>query len=506
MPAPRKLSPQSVWDTSAVLQAFQEEGIKQLHAVRMWGHLIRHPESSWHDVPDMPKAAVALLDKYFTKFTTRVVRCQQSSDRSTTKLLVQLQDGMQVEAVVMTYEAPSRDPQLLGSAAAGPGAPEVDPCLPVDHRAHADDEEEEEGQQRQAGSTQARQQQQQASTSGEAGSTTRQPRCSSGCGGGGGGGEEQRRRRSSSNGGEGEEPSAAEASSSAARSAAGGHGSAAAEGGAAARLRRRSTLCVSSQVGCQMACTFCATGTMGLKGHLNAGEIVEQLIHARAVTRIRNIVFMGMGEPLNNYESVRSAVAMMTDSRFFGLRRRHVTVSTVGVIPRIKQLAEDLPGVSLALSLHAPTQELRAHIVPSARAYKLPALMAAVRAYQASSCQRVFYEYVMLAGVNDGLEQAHQLGQLLQGDDVVINLIPWNPIYQPEGPFFEAPVEGSVGAFQAVLRHTYGLHTTIRQEMGQDISGACGQLVIEAGGGGCSREATRDIEDAVRKVGLGPKA
>eukprot|EP00198_Chlamydomonas_reinhardtii_P000691 XP_001690026.1 predicted protein [Chlamydomonas reinhardtii] len=359
MPPPRKLNPQSVWDTNAVLAAFEEENIKPMHALRMWGWLIRNPSATWHDVPDMPKAAVALLDKYFVKFTTKVVKCQNSSDGSTTKLLVELQDGMQVEAVVMTYDAPSVT--AAGAAAA-----------------------------------------------------------------------------------------------------------------AAARARKRSTLCVSSQVGCQMGCTFCATGTMGLKGHLNAGEIVEQLVHARAVARIRNVVFMGMGEPLNNYEAVRGAVAMMTDSKYFGLRRRHVTVSTVGVIPRIKQLAEDLPGVSLALSLHAPTQELRLQIVPSARAYKLDKLMEAVRSYQANSSQRVFYEYVMLSGVNDGEEQAHQLGQLLKGDDVVINLIPWNPIYQPEGPFFEAPRDGSVGTFQSILRHQYGLHTTIRQEMGQDISGAWG--------------------------------
>ncbi|KAG2444685.1 hypothetical protein HXX76_001429 [Chlamydomonas incerta] len=425
-----------------------------MHALRMWGWLIRNPSATWHDVPDMPKAALALLDKYFVKFTTKVIKCQNSSDGSTTKLLVELQDGMQVEAVVMTYEAPSRDPQLLAA-----GAPEVDPHLPVDHSAAAAAQDEQ--QERPAG------------------------------------------RAPGAEGGEEEDEEEAEASSSAPSVTAAGAAAA-----AAARARKRSTLCVSSQVGCQMGCTFCATGTMGLKGHLNAGEIVEQLVHARAVARIRNVVFMGMGEPLNNYEAVRSAVAMMTDSKYFGLRRRHVTVSTVGVIPRIKQLAEDLPGVSLALSLHAPTQELRLQIVPSARAYKLDKLMEAVRSYQANSSQRVFYEYVMLSGVNDGEEQAHQLGQLLKGDDVVINLIPWNPIYQPEGPFFEAPRDGSVGTFQSILRHQYGLHTTIRQEMGQDISGACGQLVIEtSGAGGCSKEATKDIEDSVRKVKLsGPVA
>jgi adenine C2-methylase RlmN of 23S rRNA A2503 and tRNA A37 len=154
----------------------------------------------------------------------------------------------------------------------------------------------------------------------------------------------------------------------------------------------------------------------------------------------------------------------------FGLSKRHITVSTVGVIPRIRSMATDMPGVSLALSLHAPNQELRKQIVPSARAYPLHKLLQAVQDYQTATQQRVFVEYVMLAGVNDGLEQAHELGQLLQHRDVVLNLIPWNPVYSPDFEF-KAPVEGQVAEFQGVVRGQYGVHCTVRQEKGQDISG-----------------------------------
>lgn len=240
----------------------------------------------------------------------------------------------------------------------------------------------------------------------------------------------------------------------------------------------RATLCVSSEVGCAMGCTFCATGTMGLKGDLTAGEIVEQLVHARVLTPIRNVVFMGMGEPLNNYDAVRSSVAMMTHNSWFRLRRSCVTVSTVGVIPRILQLADDLPGVSLALSLHAPNQALRRTLVPSAAAHPLERLMAAIATYQDRTRQKVFVEYVMLRGVNDGEGEAHQLGALLEGRTVVLNLIPWNPIYSPDISF-EAPGMERTLAFQDIIRKQYSVPTTIRKEKGQDISGACGQLVVE---------------------------
>jgi adenine C2-methylase RlmN of 23S rRNA A2503 and tRNA A37 len=205
-----------------------------------------------------------------------------------------------------------------------------------------------------------------------------------------------------------------------------------------------------------------------------------------------------MGEPLNNYDAVRSAVSLMTDARVFALRRRCVTVSTVGVIPRLVQLADDLPGVSLALSLHAPTQELRRRIVPSARAYPLDKLMAAVDTYQEKTRQRVFVEYVMLGPDFNCLpEHAAQLGALLGSRDVVVNLIPWNPILSP-GMAFAAPAPGATAEFQRVLRQDFGVPSTVRQEKGQDVGAACGQLVLEQGGRQCGGGGgVRDLEDLV---------
>ena len=190
-----------------------------------------------------------------------------------------------------------------------------------------------------------------------------------------------------------------------------------------------------------------------------------------------------MGEPLNNYKAVKSAVALMTDANIFAIRRRSITISTVGVIPRISSLGDDLPGISLALSLHAPTQELRQKIVPSAKAYKLDKLIAAVDAYQQQTQQRIFIEYVMLGpDVNCTTEHAHQLGFLLRDKDVVVNLIPWNPILSPGMPF-EAPPLGALDEFQRILKDEYDLPSTVRQEKGQDVNAACGQLVLVKGNG-----------------------
>ncbi|KAF5830020.1 hypothetical protein DUNSADRAFT_15164 [Dunaliella salina] len=219
---------------------------------------------------------------------------------------------------------------------------------------------------------------------------------------------------------------------------------------------------------------------MGLKGNLTAGEIVEQLVHANSISKIRNIVFMGMGEPLNNYEAVRAAIASMVDPTQWGLSRQRVTVSTVGVVNRVKQLGQDLPGIGLALSLHAPNQDLRIQIVPSAKAYHIDKLIESVAAYQHLSKQRIFVEYVLLAGVNDGAEHAHQLGALLSGLKVLLNLIPWNPVLAAkEAHDYSAPSQESILQFQSIVRSNYHVPTTVRQEKGQDIAGACGQLALE---------------------------
>lgn len=213
-------------------------------------------------------------------------------------------------------------------------------------------------------------------------------------------------------------------------------------------------------------------------------------------------ILQGMGEPLNNYAAVKSAVALMTHSGYFSLRKSAVTVSTVGVIPRIIQLAEDLPGVSLALSLHAPTQELRQTIVPSAKAYKLDRLMAAIETYIEKTQQKVFIEYVMLGpDVNCTENHARELGELLQGikKKVVVNLIPWNPILSPAIEF-AAPLQGATSAFHKILKEEYGLASTVRQEKGQDVAAACGQLVLEHGGNACSNNngVVKDLEDLGR--------
>ena len=218
----------------------------------------------------LPKAAVAVLDSEFVMLTSKVTSKSVSSDGETVKLLVQLQDGLSVEAVIMTYAGNSSED----------------------------------------------------------------------CSG-----------------------------------------------------KSRATVCVSCEVGCQMGCTFCATGTMGLIAELTSGEIVEQLVHARAVKPVRNVVFMGMGEPLNNYNAVTAAIRQMMHPQVFAIKQRSITVSTVGVTHRLASLARDLPGVSLALSLHAPNQQLRRLIVPSAQAFKLDKLMAAVDDYMSTTGNRVFIEY-----------------------------------------------------------------------------------------------------------------
>lgn len=259
----------------------------------------------------------------------------------------------------------------------------------------------------------------------------------------------------------------------------------------------RATLCVSSQVGCKMGCTFCATGRMGFKGNLTSGEIIEQLVHASQITSIKNVVFMGMGEPLNNYAAVVQAVKTMT-GRCFCLSPKHITVSTVGIIPKILSLKVDLSDVNLAISLHAPTQELRSEIVPAARGFPLSKLIAAVDAYLVGSKSKVFIEYVMLGTVNDGDAHAHQLGKLLQGRRVVINLIPYNPT--TVAMQFKTSEPTDVLRFQKILKEAYGLRTTVRQEMGRDIEGACGQLSVrhtERESRNSSRlgSCVKDIED-----------
>eukprot|EP00300_Choanocystis_sp_HF-7_P017288 c19687_g2_i1.p1 GENE.c19687_g2_i1~~c19687_g2_i1.p1 ORF type:complete len:458 (+),score=82.65 c19687_g2_i1:41-1414(+) len=241
------------------------------------------------------------------------------------------------------------------------------------------------------------------------------------------------------------------------------------------RHTQRTTLCVSSQVGCQMGCTFCATGTMGLLANLNAGEICEQVIHANRIEPVRNIVFMGMGEPLHNYSAVSSAVRALVEPRMFGLSPSHVTVSTVGVVPYMLRMSKDMPQVNMAVSLHAPTQPKRLQIVPTAHSYTIDALVNAMKTHQSTTGKKILIEYIMLGGVNDTHEDAHQLGALLKGMDVHVNLIPYNPT--DATPCYRASTPDALAQFQKIVRDEHSLPTTIRVTMGQDVAGACGQLV-----------------------------
>lgn len=256
----------------------------------------------------------------------------------------------------------------------------------------------------------------------------------------------------------------------------------------------RSTLCISSQVGCKMGCRFCATGTMGYKSNLTSGEIVEQLVHASRFSQIRNVVFMGMGEPLNNYSALVEAVRAMIGSPF-SLSPKRITISTVGIIHAINKLHGDLPGLNLAVSLHAPVQDIRCQIMPAARAFPLQKLMDALQEYQKKSQQKILIEYIMLDGVNDEEEHAHQLGKLLETFQVVVNLIPFNPIGSSSQ--FRTSGDEKVSVFQKVLRGTYNIRTTVRKQMGQDISGACGQLVVSLPNRSSGRQTSvlPDIED-----------
>eukprot|EP01018_Ginkgo_biloba_P002994 Gb_20216 [translate_table: standard] len=347
----------SVFDEPALRSEFQKHGINGRFIPVIWKHILLNDKADAHEVPGLPNAAYDVLRTKFKTMTSTVKAAMKSGDQLTTKLLIQLQNGSFIEAVIMSYDT------RLGTYAGSPrpGGP-------------------------------------------------------------------------------------------------------------------RATLCVSSQVGCKMGCTFCATGTMGFKSNLSAGEIVEQLVHASRLSQIRNVVFMGMGEPLNNYAAVVSAVRSMT-GHCFQLAPRHITISTVGVIHGINKLKHDLPNVNLAVSLHAPLQEVRCQIMPAARAFPLGKLMETLHSYQEHSKRKIFIEYIMLDGVNDQEHQVHQLGKLLEAQKVVVNLIPFNPIGIISK--YKASTKENVESFQKVLRGIYKIRTTVRQEMGQDISGACGQLVVD---------------------------
>jgi 23S rRNA (adenine2503-C2)-methyltransferase len=256
---------------------------------------------------------------------------------------------------------------------------------------------------------------------------------------------------------------------------------------------RRLTLCISTQAGCGFGCAFCATAVLGLKRNLTASEIADQVIEASrdllSGTRITHVVLMGMGEPLANYAQTTSAIEIITDGEWgLGISPRRVTLSTVGLVPQIEKLMEETR-VNLAISLHAPTNELRAELMPVNRKYSLEQLLDCCRKLPLPRRKRITFEYVLLGGVNDSEAQARQLARLLRGIPSKVNVIPFNP---HSGSGFSRPAAEQIERFVAALR-AEDVQVNVRRPRGDDIQAACGQLQGEEAGrarrGGFTAEA-----------------
>ena len=401
----RDLRPKPIFDEPALRSFVVGFGAKPVHMGHIWRHVTGQlragREPTLHDVPQLPSGLGAALAANFTVLTSEVIQTDVSDIDGTMKLLIRLQDGSEIESVVIHHSGEAEHPE-----------------------------------QRQA-----------------------------------------------------------------------------------ERCGERLTLCVSSQVGCRLGCRFCATGTMGLQGNLWAGEIQEQLVHARvkagggtgAIGTIGNVVFMGMGEPMDNYDAVSSAIQGFVDPTRFGLAPSSVTVSTVGSSPQnVQRLLEELPKVRLAVSLHAPNQELREELVPAAKAIPIDKLLSIVddhvrRNGESKRLRTVMMSYVLLKGVNDSCDHALQLSRLLEGRPVIVNLIPYNPF---EGNIYgyEEPSAQTVDNFLQVLAEA-NIRVFERRHHGRDIAAACGQLAKLSAGQNPAESKVLDIEnggcalnkDSVRK-------
>lgn len=262
----------------------------------------------------------------------------------------------------------------------------------------------------------------------------------------------------------------------------------------------RITVCISSQVGCPMNCLFCVTGKLGFKRNLTRDEMVSQIFFANnyikqkfgkqddgSLYSVRNVVFMWMGEPLLNYENVKKSIEiMLRQDAWFSLSRRHITISTAGIIPGIRQLIKDEIPVKLAISLHAPNQALRDKLMPVAKAYPLEALDKAISEYVKVSDNRVFYEYIMIKNMTDKPELAKELVTLLKRKLAHVNLIPYNT--NPAISLEESDVK-TIQNFKKILEEG-GLTVTVRDSMGREMKGACGQLGYEK----LTKEQTEDNE------------
>jgi 23S rRNA (adenine2503-C2)-methyltransferase len=259
--------------------------------------------------------------------------------------------------------------------------------------------------------------------------------------------------------------------------------------------RARRTVCISTQAGCALGCTFCATGQQGFRRQLSPGEIVSQVLHMRRVireenaadvaagkskkdevTEITNVVFMGMGEPLANYNNTMQSVAIMNHGQGMNIGARHLTISTVGLVPQIRKLIKEPYQINLAVSLHAPDDESRSRTMPVNKRYPIARLIQACRDYVEATNRRIFFEYVLLDHENDTPEHARKLVELLRGLMCHVNLIPVNPT--ENGPY-ERPSDRRSSVFREIL-HGAGIPNTVRQEKGIDINAGCGQLRARA--------------------------
>lgn len=240
------------------------------------------------------------------------------------------------------------------------------------------------------------------------------------------------------------------------------------------KYRYGNSVCISSQVGCRMGCTFCASTLLGLSRQLAPSEMLSQIYTIQRETgeRVSNIVVMGTGEPLDNFDNLLKFLEMITDENGLNISQRNITVSTCGLVPNIKKLADKNLAITLAISLHAPTDEYRRRIMPIANKYTIKEILEATDYYFEKTGRRISYEYSLIDGENDTPENAEKLAALLKGKNCHVNLIPINPIKERA---YKSSTPGGVLRFKKILENK-GINATIREEMGQDIDAACGQL------------------------------
>ena len=238
------------------------------------------------------------------------------------------------------------------------------------------------------------------------------------------------------------------------------------------RLSHRTTICISTQAGCAMQCIFCATGLQGLKRNLSTSEILEQVLYFSKMRKVTNVVFMGMGEPLANYENTIRSIKWLIDENGFNLRQRGITISTVGLVDKIERLAQEKLQIGLTISLHAPNNELRKVLVPTNLKTTIDELIDAGKKYQEITRRRVTFAYALMEGINDHEEHATELASKLVNTATHVNLVPYNPINTEK---LRRPSMNRINRFAKILNEQ-GVNTTIRHERGTEIAAACGQL------------------------------